>query len=76
MFFKKEIRVTRDLSECNRIRNLLEAHDVMAYVITNTPTNPGRYHGAPFIDSSAAYQYHIYVKAKDVDMAKRVLCDF
>lgn len=76
MLFKKEIRVTRDFNELNRIRESLAKNGIATSVITNTPTNPGRYHGMPFIKSSAAYQYHIYVAKKDVEKAKQILYSF
>ena len=34
---------------------------------------PGRYHGVPSINASAAYEYHVYVAGKDYDRAMRIL---
>lgn len=73
MFFRKEVRVTRDLNECNGVRNILSNKGIRTFVITNTPTYPGRYHGVPFINPTAAYQYHIYVGKKDEEEALRIL---
>ena len=53
-FFKREIRVTRNLNECNKIRELLLENNIQTYVITNTLTNPGRHHGIAFIQMDAA----------------------
>ena len=41
-FLKREIRVTRNIDECNKIRELLLENNIQTYVITNTLTNPGR----------------------------------
>lgn len=70
---KKEIRVTRNLDECNRIRALLSKYDIETFVITNTITNPGRHHGIPFINISATYEYHIFVNRKEGKRALDVL---
>lgn len=68
-FFKREIRVTRNLNECNKIRELLLENNIQTYVITNTLTNPGRHHGIAFIQMDAAYEYQIFVKRKDLEKA-------
>lgn len=73
MFFKREVRVTRDLSECNKIRKILAENDITSYAITNTPTNSSRYHGTPFINSSAMYQYHIYVSRENLNLSEQIL---
>ena len=65
MLFKKEIRTTRNLEELNKIRDTLSQNGIETSVVTNAPTNPGRHHGVPCIDASAAYQYQIYVANKD-----------
>lgn len=70
---KKEIRVTRNLDECNRIRALLSKYDIKTFVITNTITNPGRHHGNLFVNMSAAYEYHIFVNRKDGKRALEML---
>ncbi len=71
--FRKEIRVTRNLDECNRIRNLLQDHNIQTAVVTNTPANPGRHHGVPFIDGDAVYEYHIFVGRNEEKEALQVL---
>lgn len=73
MIFRQEIRVTRDLEELNRIRDILSKNGIDTSVVTNAPTNPGRHHGVPFIDPSAAYQYHINVAKKDEKKALEIL---
>lgn len=75
MLFKKEVRITRDLKECVRVREYLLQNGIRTYVISNpfNVTNPGRNHGVPFIDASAAYEYHIRVERKDAAEAKRLL---
>ena len=40
---------------------------------SNPMTNPGRSHGTPFIDASAAYEYHLFVAAKDKERAEQAL---
>ena len=69
-FFKREIRVTRNLNECNKIRELLLENNIQTYVITNTLTNPGRHHGIAFIQMDAAYEYQIFVKTKRLGKSK------
>lgn len=73
MFFGKEIRVTRDLKECDRIRQRLEAAGIRYHVRAGTGalTNPGRDHGVPFINPSAE-QYSIRVSRKDYQKALRL----
>ena len=70
---KKEIHVTRNLDECNKIRDLLSQHGIDSFVITNTITNPGRHHGNPFINMENAYEYHIFVIRKEEKRALKVL---
>lgn len=70
---KREIRVTSDLNECNKIRELLLKNNIQTYVITDTPTNPGRHHGIAFIRADAAYVYQIFVKRKDFEKAKMLI---
>ena len=73
MLFKREILITRDLNECNRIRDILSNHSIETTVSTGSKTNPGRYHGIPFIDASTAYEHRVYVKRKEYDRAKEIL---
>lgn len=73
MLFKKEIRTTRNLEELNKIRDTLSQKGIETSVVTNAPTNPGRHHGVPYIDASAAYQYQIYVANRDEKKALEIL---
>lgn len=73
MLFRKEILITRELDQVNHIKDILAENDVKYYVTTNSITNPGRHHGVPFINSSAAFQYRVFVKRKDYDLARRLL---
>ena len=73
MFLKKEVLLTRDLEQVNRIKNILAENNVKYYVTTNIITNPGRHHGAPFINTSAAFQYHVFVKGKDYNLARKLI---
>lgn len=70
---KKEIRVTRNLDECNKIRALLSQYNIKSFIITNTITNPGRHHGIPFINMENAYEYHIFVIRKEEQKALEAL---
>lgn len=73
MLFKKEVFTTRDNDLYQRAKNILTMNNIKYYSITNTPTNSGRHHNNAFIDMSAAYQYHIFVKSSDYDAAKNIL---
>ena len=73
MLFKKELITTRDNDQYWKVKNMLTANNIECFTVTNTPTNPGRHHGMPFIDTSSAYQYHIFVKRKDFETAKKIL---
>ena len=68
-FLKREIRVTRNIDECNKKREHILEKKNQTYVITNTLTNPGRHHGIAFIQMDAAYEYQIFVKRKDWEKA-------
>lgn len=69
-FLKREIRVTRNIDECNKIRELLLENNIQTYVITNTLTNPGRHHGIAFIQMDAAYEYPNICKTKRLGKSK------
>ena len=73
MLFRKEILIARELDQVNHIKDILVENDVKYYVTTNSITNAGRHHGGPFINSSAAFQYRVFVKRKDYDLARRLL---
>ena len=68
-FLKREIRVTRNIDECNKIRELLLENNIQTYVITNKLTKQGRHHGIAFIQMDAAYEYQIFVRRKDWEKA-------
>ena len=72
-FTRKEVFTTRDLEQCNRIRETLTANGIDYQILTTTMTNPGRHHGVPFINMDYAYQYRIMVKRKDFEHAVRAL---
>ena len=61
MLFRKEILITRELDQVNHIKDILAENGVKYYVTTNSITNPGRHHGVPFINSSAAFQYRVFI---------------
>ncbi|MBE6948770.1 MAG: hypothetical protein E7456_02875 [Ruminococcaceae bacterium] len=73
MLFKREILISRDLNHVNRTRDILGEHNIETTVSTGSKTNPGRYHGIPYIDASTAYEHRVYVKRKDYDRAKEIL---
>ena len=59
--------------EYQRTKSLLADHQIEYTTRSNPVTNPGRYHGVPSINASAAYEYHVYVAGKDYDRAMRIL---
>ena len=73
MIFKKEVYFTRDMGEYNRAKAALVDHGIEYTSKSNPMTNPGRYHGTPFINASAAYEYHLFVARKDEEKAKQAL---
>lgn len=73
MLFKREVLISRDLNQVNRIRDLLSQHKIDTTVSTNSLGSLGRYHGIPNISASDAYEYRVYVKRKDYEIAKAVL---
>lgn len=74
MLWRTEIRVTRDMQEASRIKELLATHGIECSVAVPTMARTGHsYHGIPFIKSSAMYEYHISVKRKDAELARSVL---
>lgn len=70
---RKEICVTRSFEYLNRVLGVLTEKNIEYTVKTNTITNPGRMHGTPFIDSNSAYEYRVYVRKADCDMALRFI---
>ena len=73
MFLKREVLLTWDLNEYQRTKSLLADHQIEYTTRSKPVTNPGRYHGVPSINASAAYEYHVYVAGKDYDRAMRIL---
>ncbi|HJA12978.1 MAG TPA: hypothetical protein H9799_08555 [Candidatus Mediterraneibacter merdipullorum] len=73
MIFRKEIYFTRDMDEFYRAKNALDDAHIRYTWKSNPMTNPGRQHGVPFIDASAAYEYHLYVASKEKEHAEYVL---
>ncbi|HIX64172.1 MAG TPA: hypothetical protein H9852_07060 [Candidatus Mediterraneibacter colneyensis] len=73
MIFRKEVYVTRDMDAYNRARNVLEDNGIRYTSKSGPVTNPGRHHGVPFINADAAYEYHLYVPAKEAERAVHVL---
>lgn len=73
MLFKKELCITRDAKYYGELTDRLSKSGIKYYFGTSLPATTGRYHGAPFIKSEAAYEYKIYVKRKDYDRAKELL---
>ena len=73
MIFKKEVYLTRDMNEYNRAKDVLVNKGIEYISKSNPMTNPGRSHGTPFIDASAAYEYHLFVAAKDKERAEQAL---
>lgn len=70
MLLKKEILITRDMVKCNRVKSELAKNGIDYITKTNSMTNPGRNHAAPFIKAECAYEYRIFVKRKDYEKAK------
>ena len=73
MIFRKEVYLTRDMNEYNRAKDVLADNGIEYTSGSNPMTNPGRYHGTPFLDASEAYEYHLFVARKDVNRAEQAL---
>lgn len=73
MIFRKEVYFTRNMEDYNRAKAALVDHGIEYTSKSNPMTNPGRSHGMPFIDASAAYEYHLFVARKDEEKAKQAL---
>ena len=69
IFNRREITVTRDINEINRITGCLVSSNIGYTTRTNSMTNPGRSHGIPDIRADAAYETRIYVHKDDFDKA-------
>ena len=70
---RKEICVTRSFEYLNRVLGVLTEKNIEYTVKTNTMTNPERMHCTPFIDSNSAYEYRVYVRKADCDIARRFI---
>lgn len=74
MLFKKEIFITYDLKEFNKILDTLANNNIKySYSVNDNILTADRQRGVPLIDSSTMYRYRIFVKNKDYDLAKHVL---
>ena len=73
MLGKREVFITRELDKYNQVRAALSDAGIESFARTNSLGDPGRYRGAPMIDSSAAYEYRVFVRKKDYDTAKGLL---
>lgn len=67
IFNRREVLISRSLEELNRVCDRLALENIKYIVKTNNLTNPGRQHGIPNIRSDSAYEYRVYVHAKDYD---------
>ena len=70
MFFKKELQVTRDPKELERLRQMLDSAGIKYNVKTGTGSvgDPARGRGLPKVD--AGEQYSISVSRKDFKKAR------
>ena len=73
MIIREVIYSTRVTEACCVVKNRLDDAHIRSTWKSNPMTNPGRQHGVPFIDASAAYEYHLYVASKEKERAEYVL---
>jgi len=73
IFNRREISVTRDMMEMNRITGYLVSNNIEYSTRTNSMTNPGRGHGIPNIRADAAHETRIYVHKNDYDKARHAI---
>lgn len=71
IFDRREVAVTRDPAELQRIRSQLAAAGISCRA--QTCGGAGRYHGVPGIDLNAAYEYRVFVSRRDFDAAQQCL---
>ncbi len=64
VFNRKEILVTRDLSELKKCTDELCAKGIEYKVVTNSLGSPDRYHGLPGVKTENAYEYKVFVNKK------------
>ena len=74
IFNRRELCTTFDLEHLNVIRDRLAASGIDYKIKTGGVTTAGRYHGVAGIDSSASYQYSVYVRKQDLPLAQSALC--
>ena len=74
MIFRKEVYFTRDMEKYNRAKAALADHGIEYTSKSNPMTNPGRYHGTPFINASAAYEYHLFCLLQEKKKKRRSRC--
>ena len=72
MFFKKELQVTRNAKECERIRQMLDSAGIKYSVKYGIGSigDPDRSRGIPGINYAAEEQYSIHVSRKDYKKAR------
>lgn len=70
MLFWKEVYITWNLEQCNKIRDILADEKIATKVAIDSASNPGRSRGIPFIKQDAAHMYRILVKRRDYERAK------
>lgn len=63
---RKEVLVTRDLTELRKFTDDLNAKGIEYKVVTNSLGSPDRYHGLPGIQTENAYEYKVYVNKKSM----------
>lgn len=73
MIFYRELLTTRDGEEFSRVCRLLAENKIKYSFSSHSLFTSNRYHGTPFIDSSAARPYRIKVRRKDYFKAEEVL---
>ena len=66
VFNRKEVLVTRDLTELRKFTDDLNAKGIEYKVVTNSLGSPDRYHGLPGIQTENAYEYKVYVNKKSM----------
>ncbi len=65
LFNRREVCITRDMTQRLRVEDMLRGAGIEYRVLTNSFAGSGRYHGVPGIDAGSAYEYRIYVHKND-----------
>ena len=73
IFNRRELCTTFDQEHLSMVRSRLEASGIDYRIRTGGVTTAGRYHGVAGIDSSASYQYSVYVRKQDLPLAQSAL---